>query len=383
MKRWNLAFLFYFVAGSYATLYVIMFFVPSFHDFHASFLIFGVFLLIGFIIFRSWGEYSRLFRIGAFVLLGSLLFQFFVEITGFHQQLYAIEIIHFGVHLLFGLTYFVFTLGIFKETANYRKNRKLRQAIFDYNEAIIFEFKRKQQEIHIEFSNKMMRHYHLKVKNYRLSIAKFQSWILPQDFPKFRCLHDEQAIMPMNTVFHMKVEQKEPLIAVQIKGTYELNRQVTCVGLDFTDIEGLEKHIASENQARLTLLENLQVGVMEVELLYDETNKAIDYRLLYLNQALAAIMNQEHSRLHLGLGSKLIPNQYKGRLRYFEQALNEQRTLTFEAFSELGNKWYNLTAYPTKNKTVIVIFQDINELVLLNTKLEYIASHNARNDFLN
>lgn len=384
MRRLNYSVLFYLVASGYSLLYLVIYFSPNFHDFHTSYLILGVFLLIFFIFQRSRGEYRRPFQIGAYTILLILIFHFVIEISAWHNLLYASDVTHFLIHVIFSLAYLIFSYGIFKETENYQKNRKIRQAIFEFNEAIIFEFDRKNQRILIEISNKMMQHYHFKTKQFCVSVETFQAWVEPEDLSLFRCLYDDEVTsLRTNTIFHFKIEQQEPVIAIQIKGSYQLKKRVVYIGFDFTDMKNLEQHIAQENQTRLTLLKNLQVGVMEIELIYNEHKQPHDYRLLYLNQALAKMMNQEHKELHIALASSVIPNQYLDRIHFFHQALAENRTITFEAHSELSNKWHNITAYPTKNQTVIAIFQDIDQLVKLNLQLEYANTHNKRNHFLN
>ena len=141
-----------------------------------------------------------------------------------------------------------------------------------------------------------------------------------------------------------------------------LDNQVLLV---FTEITERRQMIAAlrESEARYrTLFDSIDQGFCTLEVLFDSTGEAIDYRFLETNPAFARISGLEDA-----LGERmrsLVPSHEEHWFRVFGQVAQTLEPARFEAEAAALGRWYNVYAYPVGNAEdhrVAVLFEDITD----------------------
>lgn len=121
------------------------------------------------------------------------------------------------------------------------------------------------------------------------------------------------------------------------------------------------KQVESAEERYQTLFESIDEGFCVIELLFDENDKAIDYRFLEVNPAF-----ENQSGLQQAVGktvSQLVPNlEDRWKEIYGKIALTGE-SLRFENASEAMNRWFDVYAFrigQPKERKVAILFKDIS-----------------------
>ena len=358
-----------------------MFFIPKMHDSHPAFLILGAILIVGFVFFKGLSDHPKTVVIATIVVMTSLLLQFFIELFGDMYTFFKYEELHFIVHFIFGTTYFVFALGLYYEYSQYNKNQKIQRATFDYNEAILFEYNKKKNLIQIEISKRLSTLFKVGCSSLKTNVEEFLSWVDEKDRLKLKCFVEDNVDVD-NTIFHIRFNGNSDLVAIQIKGSYNLHNRKICLGFNYTLFETLELKSKHQTDIYLNLLKNLKVGVLEIKPIYED-HLMIDYEYLYVNDAFEEMTGISHDFMYSHTASEIIPHQYEERLSIYSDVLTNQKTVSLESILETDNKYYSLTVYPSSNDNIVIIYQNIDDLKRANNELEYLTAFNRTNGLLN
>ncbi len=133
--------------------------------------------------------------------------------------------------------------------------------------------------------------------------------------------------------------------------------------LVFTEITERRRMIEAlrESEARYhTLFDSIHQGFCTLEVLFDTTGQATDFRFLELNPAFKRISGLENA---LGERMRAIaPSHEEHWFRIFGQVAQTLEPVRFEAEAAAFGCWYNVYAYPIGNPEdhrVAVLFEDI------------------------
>lgn len=116
----------------------------------------------------------------------------------------------------------------------------------------------------------------------------------------------------------------------------------------------------SEERYR-TLFESIDEGFCVIEMIFDENNKAYDYRFLEINPAFekqTGLQDAEGKTMR-----QLVPNMEAHWYEIYGQIVLTGVAQRFENGSEAMNRWYDVYAFrigEPKSRKVAVLFQDIS-----------------------
>jgi diguanylate cyclase (GGDEF)-like protein len=344
----------------------------------------GFFYLVLFWFLNDFGERSPLVKWTTSAVLITLLAQFVIELVGLHEFVHANPILNFIVHFLFGIAYFIFALSVFKESFIQATNRHIRKASFDYNDAVLFDYDKRKRIIDIQFSQSFCDKYKLEHPLLSLSEMEFRQLVVQEDLDKSnwfdeRLPHD--AII--NQKYHMNFSNIPTSVALQVKGSYQVNTRVVVLAFDVSALETAEADLLSSNSRRIELLENLPLGIIEQKPIFDDKGVFIDYEYIYCNKAFGRMTGYPPDVVVGNKASVIIPNQYKERITKFGQAILDGKSVSFDTTIQPINHTFSVNVYPTVNKTFISIYQDIHQLKVLNEQLHYLATHDKMTNLYN
>ncbi len=109
-----------------------------------------------------------------------------------------------------------------------------------------------------------------------------------------------------------------------------------------------------------TLFRNMPTGFAEHEMIYDENNKAVNYRYLKINDSFKEITGFTDDILGRTV-LDVMPELEKEWLEVYEDVVKRQIPRKFEEYSAELDKYFRVTAFPTGDNTFAVIFDDITE----------------------
>ena len=380
-KLSNRRFVFLLIAILYSGGYLMMYFDHTLHNNMSSYLLAGVFILMVFILFRDFLEKRKRVRIITVIVALVVLFQLVSELTVLQEWFLSNDWIHFMVHLLFGVNYMLLGYLIYVENETYIRDQSLRRAAFDFNQSILIRVNYKTKEIQLEFSDYLKENYCLLKQHIKIDFDTFRLWISRQERLSFDEAIRQKAFIN-NAVFHLKLFNQGKALAIQIKGSYLIEQTHVVLAFDYTDFELLEKNVLEENHLRMALLKNLKVGVVEIEFIYED-DRVVDYKHIYLNDFFIDVVSVSRKDLLEKTAKDLIPHDYLDRIQIYLDSKRKNKAVSFERPITRNGRYCIITAYPSFNDHMVVIYQDVTELKALNERLSYLATHNTLNSFYN
>lgn len=368
---------FYIVASIYSGVYIYMYFSEKLHEVHTSLLILGAVLLVAFVFFRNYNKHSKAFKVGAYIIIFSLFVQFLIDITSWHDALKEYWFLHMMVHVLFGVTYFFFALGIYRESYQYKKVESISELTLNFEEVIVFEYNQIKKEVIISVSQSIKNRYNLDSLALVTDLEEFKSWIIDKEIRIVNYFEGETDINDKeNFIFHLLLNNQGPAIAIQIKGSYLVGNRMFCLGFDYSQIENLNKQKDKELYHKINLIQEMQLGFAEHEMIYDENGSAIDYRYLYVNDIFSELTGLKKEEIEGRLVSEVYPNVDESRIERYQSIFDTNQSIVYNSYFENQNAWYELKAYRSDKNKFVTLLLDITQIKEINRNLEYINTHN-------
>ncbi|CCV66528.1 Diguanylate phosphodiesterase [Paracholeplasma brassicae] len=365
----------------YSSSYLLMYFNPFIHDNTPAFLLTGVLLLMIFLLFRDFLDKGLRVKVITGLVSLIVLFQLISELTTLHEWFKSNDIMHLIIHFIFGVNYVLLGYLVYFENENYQKNQSLRKAAFDYNQSILIRIDYKKRLVEMEFSEFLKEAYCLLKQTISIDLDEFRNWVVEEEHLRFDEAIKQKAFLN-NDVFHIRLFEQKIELTMQIKGSYLVDFTHVILAFDYTDFESLEKTMYEENHLRMELLKNLKVGVIEIEFIY-EGDKIVDYKHIYINEYFVDVVSVSKKELLEKTAKDLIPNDYLDRIEIYLDARKTNKPVSFERRITRNGRYCMITAYPSFNDHMVVIYQDVTELKALNDRLAYLATHNTLNAFYN
>jgi PAS domain S-box-containing protein len=137
-------------------------------------------------------------------------------------------------------------------------------------------------------------------------------------------------------------------------------KRVFLVFNDITEQRRMIEAIRESESRYRSLFDSIDQGFCTIEVIFDEDDRAIDYRFVEINPAFA-----RNTGLHDaidGRARELIPALEEEWYEIYGEVAKTRQPIRFEAEAAALGRWYNLYAYPIGNpedNRVAVLFEDI------------------------
>lgn len=186
----------------------------------------------------------------------------------------------------------------------------------------------------------------------------------------------------LEPIYQQVIETGEPVINLEVSGTnpakpgvlrdwlvsyYPLKdgeQQVLGINVVVQEITERKQALVALRQSEeryRTLFESIDEGFCVIEMIFDENNKAYDYRFLEINPAFekqTGLQDAEGKTMR-----QLVPNMEAHWYEIYGQIVLTGVAQRFENGSEAMNRWYDVYAFrigEPKSRKVAVLFQDIS-----------------------
>lgn len=178
--------------------------------------------------------------------------------------------------------------------------------------------------------------------------------------------------------FHRAVAEQVPVrfeyfspslqLYVEISA-YPSNQGLIAYFRDISDRKQAYESLRQSEERYRTLFESIDEGFCVLEIIFDENNKACDYRFLEINPAFE---NQTGLQEAEGkLVSQLVPNMEDHWFEIYGQVVLTGVPQRFENRAEAMNRWYDVYAFridQAQSRKVAVLFKDISDVVAAATQ---------------
>ncbi|MCF8002312.1 MAG: hypothetical protein K9K76_10720, partial [Halanaerobiales bacterium] len=129
--------------------------------------------------------------------------------------------------------------------------------------------------------------------------------------------------------------------------------------------ELLEKKELIEN-----IYNNIEQGLCLHEIIYNNDNEPIDYKILDVNKAYEKLLNISKENAVGSLGSELYTREAPPYLDIYAKTVETGNTQSFEVYYEPINKHLSITVTSPKQGQFITLFNDITEIKAREKELE-------------
>ncbi|VBB09487.1 pac motif [Lucifera butyrica] len=211
--------------------------------------------------------------------------------------------------------------------------------------------------------------------------------ISPQKFAeKYHEMDTALFTDPKVQVYEYQVKNKSGEIRDVIfnKAPYfDLNGQVAgLVGVivDITDRKKLESARQASEAKYRALFNHLNNGFIYFRGLEDEAGAIIDYQVMDVNSSLEKLTGLNHDEL---VGVKISESIFKPEntelnwIQFMNRICSSRTRETFEYYSALFHKWFEISAYSPQTNCCALVFADITEQKSNIEKARYYAYHDS------
>jgi PAS domain S-box-containing protein len=132
--------------------------------------------------------------------------------------------------------------------------------------------------------------------------------------------------------------------------------------IDISDRKQVEEALRVSEERYRMLFENLTEGFCVAEVLFDEHNKPVDYRLLEVNSVF-----EKHSGLKHAQGKtarELLPGIEPYWAELYGNVVLTGEPVRYENYSEAMNRWFDVSSFrigPPGSRKVAILFEDVSD----------------------
>ncbi len=375
----------YVLAGiAYAIFFISMTFVQSL-DSQLWIFILGVFLLaMLFLGILAVHENNLMLLGGSSTLFAFLIFFMLVDTMNWPGDWNSLLPFNGWIQtgLLVGIS--LYAAGVFIEWRRRRTQYRIMQVTFETQEAFYVEYVKSSQMVYLTFSKNYIKHYQLPYAKLKVPMKQYYMFVHEGDWNSVMCFEDAlNRQQPLNSKYRVRFPRMRAFSKVQIRGSFDLDNRYFCLAVDITVEEAQNAAIENLHYERSLMLDNMQIGLIEQQMILNSDGHLIDYRYLYMNKAFEQITGWKSQDMLTKTMTEFSPQLSSERLPYYERFLSTSETIEFETLLQPQNRWFKLIAYPIGDQRFVTLYHDIDDIKRANLTLEYQASHDSLTDLLN
>ena len=126
------------------------------------------------------------------------------------------------------------------------------------------------------------------------------------------------------------------------------------------EVLDFEKYELRDEQLKI-VADNLNLGLVLHDIIYDEEGKPIDCRFKYINGAYEKITSRTKQELEGKILSEAIAGGRKDWLEKYKTAIIDSQVVSFENYDPGLKKWFNITAYSPNPTRLALLLTDISK----------------------
>jgi len=130
----------------------------------------------------------------------------------------------------------------------------------------------------------------------------------------------------------------------------------------FRELKSKKDEITEKKDLIENIYNNIEQGLCLHEIIYDNDNKPIDYKILDVNKAYEKLLNISKETAVGSLGSKLYNKENPPYIDIYAKTVETKNAQTFEVYYEPIDKHLNITVTSPKEGQFITLFNDITEI---------------------
>ncbi|MCT7942893.1 EAL domain-containing protein [Shewanella holmiensis] len=188
-------------------------------------------------------------------------------------------------------------------------------------------------------------------KSYRDQIS--EEWLLKVD----QAIKAQSDIEPMEVIVTCKDGSKKNILW----GFTTLNDQNFAFGLNLTELRHAENIVFESEVKFKSLIQNMSEGLALHELVYDENNQAIDYRILEVNRAFEAQTGITSINASGKLATEVYGLNPAPFLENYAQVVKTGKPYSFEVYFEPLQRHFNISVFSPMANQFATVFTDITE----------------------
>lgn len=384
MKRYrNRIGLIVFIGGIilYLAFYLVASLVQQLQTHHTLFLSGSIFLIAVLLLMLSIQNKSKKIRYGSILLLLISVIEIILSSLIRGELLEETPYLDAVIHFVVSLSIIVIAYGLYEDFSLRKKQEYIHQATFDYLEVVIMEYESKTDKVYFEFSPRFQKSFGLSAESLEMTLAETLLLIHPDD----QALLEEFQKGKVTGLFDFRIRfpKIKEYAHILIRYSYQNEAKTILIGFDtsFLDITKTITH--NLNKERALMLDNLQLGLSECEVIRNEANEMVDYSYIYVNKAFEKMTLIPESQVVGKQASSIFPTSVGDRVAFYQQVFTDKKSVEFDRFVPELNKYFTFTAYAIDENKFVTIFNDITELVQTNKLLKYQSIHNELTGLLN
>ncbi|QGU00410.1 hypothetical protein SYNTR_1816 [Candidatus Syntrophocurvum alkaliphilum] len=144
---------------------------------------------------------------------------------------------------------------------------------------------------------------------------------------------------------------------------------------NINDRKKAEQNLQKSEEKFRALFENMQDGVIIYELLYDENNNAIDYKIIDANSAFEKQTGISHNKSINKKITELLNLENAPYLKEYEQVDKTNIPYTIETYCKLLNRHFKMDVFSIKSGQLAAVFEDISERKKTEEQIRHLSYH--------
>jgi len=160
-----------------------------------------------------------------------------------------------------------------------------------------------------------------------------------------------------------------------------------------TMADTIQKNIIIKENRFHSLFQNMIEGVAIHEIIYDENNKAVDYKILTVNKSFEEYTGISIENATNALASELYGTGDAPYLDQYYRVASTGKPMMFDTHFEIMGKYFSISVFSYEKDNFVTVFQDVTndyklkkKLVDRNTEIQnylYMASHDLKSPLVN
>lgn len=263
-----------------------------------------------------------------------------------------------------------FTQDITKHKQSEEELRESREALAHAQEIAHFgSWKVDLQGVSISASDEFYRIFGYKPQEIKLTRELMQNMIHPDDLGSLASV--KESMLKGETVdFEYRIVRTDGSVRnAWTRSKAEFNSSgipISLVGttMDITKRKQAEEALQINEKKYSTLFENMMDGFALHEIILDDNNKPIDYKFIEVNDAFEVQTGVKKDEVIGKTITEILPgieNDQANWIGVYGKVALGRKDIRFEKYSELLDRWYNVSAFSPKKNYFATIFTDITE----------------------